>query len=266
VEPVDDASAERPLPTPERLSSQPEQRLDIPELDPDRFPPTEESLECGPQSFADNGVCAPCFVEVAEEADPLLLFEPVPTSAYWVYANEGFVEIDGQRETLARFVPSLAIYASLCESEALLVLGSASADGERRRNEERALTRATNLAGALRRACPRGPQVFALSLGQSAAAQDDPADRPISIVRISSLDGQSVTVPLVLEELGYVLADGGPAPELLSRRSRFPQPYSDSEGGEAALQVTKRPRRTVEVLAEGAPASCTAGDLGVDGD
>jgi hypothetical protein len=82
---------------------------------------------------------------------------------------------------------------------------------------------------------------------------------------VASLTADEVSMPVILEELGYVIAAGGPAPDLLSRRSRFPEPWRSSDGGRAALRVKTRPTETVTVPAIDAPASCRAGDLGVDG-
>ncbi len=253
----------------ERLPDLRDQRLD-PEPSEGAF--TEPGFErseplpaCGEGTFFDGEACVPCTTTITADAPPRLTFDPVPTEAHWVYAREDLVELGSREVPLGTFAEGFAEAHRLCQAEALLVFGSASADGGRPRNDLRARNRASRLGDALRRACPSAPPVFALSLGQSEAAEDVAADRPISVVRVASLTADEVSMPVILEELGYVIAAGGPAPDLLSRRSRFPEPWRSSDGGRAALRVKTRPTETVTVPAIDAPASCRAGDLGVDG-
>jgi hypothetical protein len=228
----------------------------------------EPALSCPSDSFDLNGGCVPCFVEKTVTAEPRLRFSAVPTEASWVYADRRLVQIDGRELSVDAYLSTLADRTDLCRAEALVVYGSASSDGARPLNEERARARASNLAEAVRAACTgrsSGLVIYALSLGQSEAPSDVPEDRSVSISTIEILTDEEVTADMVLEELSYAVGEGQEVAPILTRRERFPRPWTGPLGTNSSFRAADRPMRTAEVLAPGAPASCrTNGASGLD--
>ncbi|GGY40239.1 hypothetical protein [Parvularcula lutaonensis] len=229
--------------------------------------PILEPARCAPDEFLSEDGCRKCMVTETVTRPPRLDFGPVETGAFWQYAKDRTVISGGQAMDVDSFVRSLASRADFCSAEAVLVFGSASSDGLRSVNEQRARRRAENLADAVREACgPSGPEIFALSLGQSEAERDVDEDRPVTITAIRRSNGYELTGELILDELGYELAEGRAVSPLLERRERFPHPWSGPNGTASALEVKPRPVETRMVPAPGAPESCGAPDLlGVDG-
>lgn len=253
--------AHSPEPEPEPAVTEtipPEAQSELPILAP---------VQCAPDEFNADGVCRKCMVAQTVTKPAKLGFVPIETGAYWEYARDATVVADGQLRSVDRFVASLAEDENFCAAEALLVYGSASSDGARELNDARARSRAENLADAARAACgASAPRIYALSLGQSEADRDVDEDRPVSITAITKSNGFELTGELILDELGYELAEGRAASPLLARRERFPRPWSGPNGGSSALEIRARPVETVMVPAPGAPENCGAPDLlGLDG-
>lgn len=253
------------LPRPEPSQPVPAPRT-APEPRPE--PPLARALSCPEGSFPRDGRCMPCFVTQTERAEPRLRFDALKTDAYWQYARADRVMVGGKAVTIDAMINDVVGREGLCQAPALIVYGSASADGARDRNIIRARQRAENLAEALRRRCARvnpSIDIYALSLGQSEAAEDLPEDRAISIARIEPLTvaPSELTGALILDELGYALGEGSASVPLLERRDRFPRPWDGPSGTASAVQIKPRPARTVEVLAADAPASCR-GEIDAD--
>ncbi|MCQ8184332.1 hypothetical protein [Parvularcula maris] len=222
---------------------------------------------CRDGQFLEGGVCTSCTVERVVTAEPKLRFRSVDTGANWVYAERRLVEAGSGEESVNSYIERLAERSSFCSAEALLVYGSASSDGMRPLNEERARARAANLAEAVRRACTgrsSGLTIYALSLGQSEAPSDVPEDRPVSISVIENLSGEELSSELVLEELEHAVAEGQNPAAILSRRDRFPQPWTGPRGTRDAFDAVPRPERRVRTLVPGAPPSCRTSDGGLD--
>ncbi|MEM9839979.1 MAG: hypothetical protein AAF830_12615 [Pseudomonadota bacterium] len=211
---------------------------------------------CPEGAFFDGQECAPCTVEMTSEEPAQLQFEPIDTDAYWVYASHDRVSWRGANVPVTYLVEQLDEQGMLCDAPAVLVFGSASSDGDRDRNKRRAARRADGLAAAVARVCGNGVKTFALSLGQSRNATDVEEDRPVSIVQVFPREDAEPTGSLILEELGYELAEGDAAVPLLSRRDRFPEPWVDEDGSAADLKLEARPQVTEVVEALGAPAMC----------
>jgi hypothetical protein len=216
---------------------------------------------CPVGQYREGNVCLPCERQVFTIAEPQLDFAPVETEAHWVYALADRIEIGDRETSVNGFVASLARRRDFCDASAVLVFGSASSDGDRRRNEERAQTRANNLAEAVRRTCAGAPEIYALSLGQSEAPSDVAEDRPVSLLTVEPRGNSEIDGEMILEELGYVLGGGQVRVPLLERGSRFPQPWRGL--GQEATRITpkERPSRSETALAPGAPPSCRAGGL-----
>lgn len=223
---------------------------------PQRAASQESTDRCPSGQFRDDGACVPCEIEQQTAADPALQFVPVNTRAHWVYASDRLVSRRGAKVSPVDLMRELARDRALCDAPGLLVFGSASSDGERDRNKRRAARRAQALAKAASSVCGESVQTFALSLGQSRARQDVEEDRPVSIIKVYPLTDAEITGETILRELGYELAEGDAAVPLLSRRDRFPEPWTDDEGGRADLSLEPRPQVTEIVEAFGAPASC----------
>lgn len=220
--------------------------------------PQEEraAQACPAGQFLDDGRCVPCTETIRTTAPPALRFQSARVSAHWRYASESVVELLGTSMPVERYVAELADNEGLCDAPALLVIGSASADGSRERNERRAMTRASRLADAARRVCGDGVDVYALSLGQSQAAVDLDEDRKVSVLKVAFGTASDITGELLIEELGYALGSGEPRDPLLAHRDRFPRPWT-GPGGEPT-QVRERPRPQVEttITTLGAPETC----------
>ena len=234
--------------------------------------PAEAPLACPPGQFARGEACATCFVEEETPTGPRLALTPLRLAASWGYARDDrFAHYDsmtfdtgGAQLPLRNFAlgDRLAVAGGdLCAADAALILGSASSDGPRARNEARARRRAAQLAAEVRAACPR-LAIFAASLGQSAAPTDRPADRALTVIAVNG-EGGPVTRAGVEAELGYRLAEGGPgglpgAP-LLGRLHHFGGEWVWVEGGEGRFDPVPRARPAERTLRrrEGAPASCS---------
>ncbi|NNU14816.1 hypothetical protein HK107_00585 [Parvularcula sp. ZS-1/3] len=238
---------------------EPEPILEEPEVEPD---PVAQVASCSTGEFQRAGNCVPCYVTDTVEEPAKLAFESIDTGAYWQYAKDDRVMMSGSGRTVGSAASYLASDTALCSAEALLVYGSASADGSRERNVRRARDRAENLAEAIRRACTgraSGLRIYALSLGQSEAPEDVPEDRALAVSLIQKLDTDAeLSGSLILDELGYAVASGGLNAPLIERRERFPRPWAGPNGNSSALDVRARPMTSVRRLADGAPASCTA--------
>jgi hypothetical protein len=223
---------------------------------------------CAEGDFPLGGICTSCTVERTVSAEPKLRFRSIDTGASWVYAERRLVEAGSGEESVDAYIGRLAERLDFCRAEALLVYGSASSDGERPLNEERARARAANLAEAVRKGCTGrsdGLTIYALSLGQSEAPADVPEDRPVSISVIENIGGETLTAELVLDELGHAVAEGQVPASILSRRERFPQPWTGPKGRRDPFEAEPRPTRRVRVLAPSAPASCRTDNGGLDG-
>lgn len=225
----------------------------IPEMPPDPV--------CAAGEFYDGVACMPCEKTTLEQAKASLSFEAVETRAYWTYARAGMVSVDGQNITTKSFVADLAMDEGLCDAPAILVLGSASSDGERARNEKRAQDRANNLADAVRAACGDDANVMAISLGQSEAEVDAAVDRSVTIVKLNPAAGAALTPELLYSELGHALASGEPSSPLIERRPVFTKPWIGAKGEALSIEVKSRPMVRTSSLVAGAPDSCLLGDL-----
>jgi hypothetical protein len=225
-------------------------------------------LSCAAGTFEQGGTCAPCTIEQTVPAAASLRFRAVPTGASWVYADRRMVEAGGRELSIDDYTEELAGRTDLCDADALLVYGSASSDGERPVNEARAQARASNLGEAVRAACTgrsSGLTIYALSLGQSEAPMDVPEDRFVSISAIDILTDDQVTADMVLEELSYAVEEGQGVAPILSRRERFPRPWTGPRGTASSFRAVPRPTERTEILAPGAPASCrTDASFGLD--
>jgi len=203
--------------------------------------------------------CLPCTVEQQSTKPAALSLIPMRTEAHWVYASDQRVETSTGSMTTAALVQGLADEQGLCDAPAILVFGSASSDGPADRNRRRARSRADRLASAVAEVCGSGVATYALSLGQSQHDEDDEADRPVSLTQVYPLGDAPVSGELVLQELGYALAEQEEAFPLLARRNRFPQPWTAGDDDPAQLDAVARPQVTEVVRDPQAPASCTLG-------
>ncbi|MEM7741667.1 MAG: hypothetical protein AAF225_12805, partial [Pseudomonadota bacterium] len=243
-----------PDPVPEEVLPDPVPEADLlPELPPEPI--------CQSDEFYDGVVCTPCEETKLEAAKASLAFEAIETRAYWTYARAGMVNVDGKNIATTSFVADLAIDAELCEAPAVLVLGSASSDGERARNEKRAQDRANNLADAVRSACGDETNVISMSLGQSEADVDAAVDRSVTIVKLNPLAGEPVTPELLYSELGHALANGEPSSPLIERRPVFTKPWIGAKGEALSIDVKRRPLISRVSLVKDAPDSCQLGNL-----
>lgn len=237
---------------------EPAPAIEQPEVEPEPVPQVA-SCSAGEFQRADN--CVPCYVTETLVEPAKLAFASINTGAYWQYAKDDRVMMSGNGRSVGSAAATLASQTALCRAEALLVYGSASADGSRERNVRRARDRAENLADAIQKACADradGLRIYALSLGQSEATEDVPEDRALAISMIARVDDDAeLSGSLILDELGYAVASGLNAP-LIERRERFPRPWAGPNGNSSALDVRARPMTSVRRLAVGAPASCTA--------
>ncbi|MEO1656941.1 MAG: hypothetical protein AAFR65_04400 [Pseudomonadota bacterium] len=231
----------------------------LPAVDP--VPDMPPEPVCAAGEFYDGVACTPCEKTTLEQAKASLSFEAIETRAYWTYARAGMVNVDGQNVSTTSFVADLAIDENLCDAPAVLVLGSASSDGERVRNEKRARDRANNLADAVRSACGEDANVMAMSLGQSEAEVDAAVDRSVTIVKLNPLGGEALTPELLYSELGHALANGEPSSPLIERRPVFTKPWIGAKGEALSIEVKNRPMVRSTSLVSGAPASCQVGDL-----
>ena len=238
---------------------------------PEQAAPAPAPLACPPGQFARGEACATCFVEDTVPTPPRLALTPLRLTAAWGYArDDAFASYDsmtfdtgGASLPLRNFAlgDRLAVAGgNLCAADAALILGSASSDGPRARNVARARRRAEQLAAEVRAACPRLP-VFAASLGQSTAPTDRPADRALTVIAVNGAPGD-VTRAAVEEELGYRLAEGGPAglvgAPLLGRLRHFPGEWSWVAGGTGRFDPAPKARPSERTMRrrDGAPASC----------
>ncbi|MEO0699726.1 MAG: hypothetical protein AAFY81_08410 [Pseudomonadota bacterium] len=253
VEPTSDPMVE-PEPIPEEVLPE-----IIPEADPLPELPPEPTCQSG--EFYNGVACMPCEETKLETAKASLAFEAVETRAYWTYARAGMVNVDGKNIATTSFVADLAVDEQLCDAPAVLVLGSASSDGERARNEKRAQDRANNLADAVRAACGADANVISMSLGQSEAQVDAAVDRSVTIVKLNPVDGAAVTPELLYSELGHALANGEPSSPLIERRPVFTKPWIGAKGEALSIEVKRRPMVRSVSLAKGAPDSCQLGEL-----
>lgn len=225
-----------------------------------------ETLSCPLGSFAENGACVPCETEEVIIDAPQVTFEEVDTGASWKYARDNQVVTTNGGATLSLddFAEDLALRTEVCDASSLLVYGSASSDGARALNVARAQSRADNLADALKDACTGrsdGLTIFVLSLGQSEAPVDVAEDRLVGISIMNSPLGDDLDGPVILDELGYAIAEGARVAPLLDRRSRFPNPWQGPSGTVQGIEVKDRPSRVLTVAAPGAPASCEAPEV-----
>lgn len=227
----------------------------------DAIPDLPDEPVCEAGEFYDGVACTPCEKTTLEQAKAAISFEAIETRAYWTYARAGMVNVDGQNTSTTGFVADLAVSEDLCEAPAILVLGSASSDGERERNEKRARDRADNLADAVRAACGDDANVMAMSLGQSEAEVDAAVDRSVTIVKLNPLGGKTLTPELLYSELGHALAAGEPSSPLIERRPVFTKPWIGAKGEALSIEVKNRPLVRQTSLVAGAPSSCEVGDL-----
>lgn len=242
---------------------EPTAKLPAPETEPllERRPaamatPEPEPLSCPTGQFATDGACSPCYETLEEPVPAALRFQPVQSGANWVYARATRIEAGGEDMAVETYVDRLSARTDFCEAPALLVVGSASSDGERSVNEERAMNRAKNLGAAARSACGNGVRIFALSLGQSEAPSDVPEDRPVTIFRMTPATGAEIGGDLILSELGHYLYERERDAAIFARRDRFPRPWTGPSGEIDGLPI--KPRQTVETVLQlpGAPDSC----------
>ena len=233
--------------------------------------PAAPALSCPPGQFARGEACATCFTEEDVPTAQALTLTPLRLAATWGYArDDSFAAYDsmtfdtgGTPLPLRNFAlgDRLAVAGGdLCGADAALILGSASSDGPRARNVARARRRAEQLSREVRAACPR-LTIFAASLGQSTAPTDRPADRALTVIAVEGATG-TVTRAAVEAELGYRLAEGGPAglpgAPLLGRLRHFGGEWTWVEGGEGRFDPAPRPRPSERVSRRraDAPASC----------
>ncbi|MEM1409463.1 MAG: hypothetical protein AAGG79_01810 [Pseudomonadota bacterium] len=221
----------------------------------------EDTAACPPGMFREDegpgDPCVPCEIERRVPAPQTVALTPIRTDAHWVYASDRDVAAAGRSVGVGAFVKRLAAQSELCEAPAIVVLGSASSDGDRQRNRRRARSRAASLAQAVKGACGGNVEVVALSLGQSRHRVDEPADRPIALLQAFPRQDADVTTEAILSELSFAMAEDAADLPLLDRHARFPDPWTDGAGARADISETDRPRVIEVVPAPGAPSSCT---------
>ena len=231
-------------------------------------PEARLATTCPEGSYARGEGCLSCRVETLGPEPGAVTLSPLRFTAAWGYAEDAAYAL---YESEAFAAPQLGVPlrnltfdgqvaglgASLCYADAALVLGSASSDGPRARNDARARRRAAQLAGQVRRACP-GLPVYAASLGQSSASTDDAADRAITVVGVSARDGGAVGTAEIERELGHLLAEGGAGAPLLGRLRHFPGAWTWIEGGQGRFRPDAAPRAEARSLRlrDDAPESC----------
>ncbi len=254
-----------PLPAPQTQS------WDItPEPAPLPAPEPAPVLACAADEFLGEGgsACLPCFETRLEPQAPRAYFAPMAFDAAWQYAKDNRYgrmadDIDASASHFAS-VQDLVIAGqraaggrALCASGAVLVVGSASADGPADRNAARAQRRAEQLAAQVRRGCGDDLPVFALSIGQSQASVDTAADRALTVLAVDTPDGAPVTRARILEELGFAMADQAALGGVLDRTEHFPvSSWQWQDKTAAAPMIAARPIEEVERLVAGAPSSC----------
>lgn len=235
-----------------------------------------ERPECPAGNFWNGEGCSPCTVAKTEAAAPALRFVPARVEAAWDYADNrhvtafgrsggplpvgalGFDELAARAEAAA---DSVEATRGLCAADAVLVLGSASSDGPLARNLDRAQQRADALAEEVSLACGGKTPVYAISLGQSDAGDDEPTDRLVTVLGIEAVPGEAVSPSLIEAELGHALAEGGVESPLLARAGHFPLSrwsWVRGANGPVGISPAARPVETVRRLRPDAPDSCRA--------
>ncbi len=255
VEPVLEVpAAPDPLPEPE------------PEPTPEPEPQPVSDPACPPGNFWNGEGCISCTVPKTEPTPAAVFFSPLAFEASWQYADDRhFVMADATaRHSMKDLVVDGGVSAggqAVCASGAILVIGSASSDGPRARNLERAARRAARLRDRVAEACPANEAIFALTLGQSIAPADEAGDRAVTVIGLDTPDGTPVTRALVAQELAHVLHSQTHGAALLGRHEFFPQSdwqWLNGERQPANIAPAARPFQTVDRLRDDAPAECLA--------
>jgi hypothetical protein len=255
----------------DRVIDEPVIEIDIAELDPPEVTPVVREPEiptCPAGNYWNGEGCISCRVSETVPAAAELFFSPLRFEAAWRYANDRSYFPLSADERDFQPIGDLVIDGrvavgglDICASNAILIVGSASSDGPRGRNEERAARRAQRLADQVAASCPSQPEIFALSIGQSVAAEDSAQDRALTVIGLSTPDGAPITRDLIERELGFVLDSQVHGSMLLSRHDYFPQEgwvWTRGGTGRATIAVGPRPFIQEQRLRADAPAACDA--------